>query len=262
LLVSELTQTNLFENIKGMYRTAWLPFGLSCILYTMFGFFSPHKTVISQIPTLFRQNFSLHGIVLLPAIVILLLAFLRMPVKRAMLISIVSAFCLCLTLQKLSLTEVLYSLFWGYQSKVPALKMMINGGGIYSMLRVGAIVLISSSYIGLFHGTQLLNPVKKLMNYASARITPFGTVLICSIITSIISCNQALTIMLTHQLCSEEQKASELAISLENTAVVISPMIPWSIACAVPLSAMGVESSCIIAAFFLYLLPICQLKMP
>ena len=33
LLVSELTKTSIFDNIKNMVRTAWFPFLLTCILY-------------------------------------------------------------------------------------------------------------------------------------------------------------------------------------------------------------------------------------
>lgn len=176
-----------------------------------------------------------------------------------MLVSIVLAFGLCLTVQKLPLSQILSSIFWGYHPKDPQLSSMLAGGGIYSMLRIGLIVLISSSYTGLFDGTGLLKPIKTLVKKASRRITPFGAVFSCAILTSVIACNQVLAIMMTHQFCAEEESSCKLAIDLENTAVVIPPLIPWSVACAVPISVMGVSASCIPAAFFLYLLPLCQM---
>ncbi len=259
LLISELTGTNLFKNIKSMYRTAWLPFVLACIIYAVLGAFSSHRAVSSQIPDLFRQSFHLHWLVLLPAAAVLLLSFFRVSVKKTMLVSIVLAFCLCLTVQKLPFSQILPAIFWGYQHKDPQLSSMLAGGGIYSMLRIGLIVLISSSYTGLFDGTGLLKPIKALVKKASRRITPFGAVFGCAILTSVIACNQALAIMMTHQFCAEEESACKLAIDLENTAVVIPPLIPWSVACAVPISVMGVSANCIPAACFLYLLPLCQM---
>jgi NhaC family Na+:H+ antiporter len=75
-----------------------------------------------------------------------------------------------------------------------------------------------------------------------------------------IACNQALAIMLTHQICAPiAQKREALAVDLENTVVVISPLIPWSIAAAVPLTAINAPATCLSAACYLYLLPLWQL---
>ena len=47
-----------------------------------------------------------------------------------------------------------------------------------------------------------------------------------------------------------------MASHLENTAVVIAPLIPWSIAGAVPLATVGAPTACILTACYLYLLPV------
>ena len=63
--------------------------------------------------------------------------------------------------------------------------------------------------------------------------------------------------MLTSQLCGENNlEKDSFALDLENTIVVIAPMIPWSIAGAVPLAAIGAPALSIGAAFYLYLLPV------
>ena len=46
---------------------------------------------------------------------------------------------------------------------------------------------------------------------------------------------------------------------LEDSAVVIAPLIPWSIAGAVPLVAVGAPESSVLFALFLYLLPLWDL---
>ena len=72
-----------------------------------------------------------------------------------------------------------------------------------------------------------------------------------------ISCNQTLAIILTHQLGEYlEPDPQALAIDLENTAVVIAPLVPWSIAGAVPLAAVGAPAISIAAACYLYLIPL------
>lgn len=118
-------------------------------------------------------------------------------------------------------------------------------------------------FTGAFHGrTNLTMALTAKKVYAvgmglGSRITPYGTTLLTSIVTSAISCNQTLAIMLTSQLCGENNpEKSSFALDLENTVVVIAPMIPWSIAGAVPLAAIGAPNISIAVAFYLYLLPL------
>jgi NhaC family Na+:H+ antiporter len=48
------------------------------------------------------------------------------------------------------------------------------------------------------------------------------------------------------------------ALYLENTAVIIAPLIPWSIACGVTLAAVNAPPLSVAAACYLYLLPLWQ----
>ena len=77
------------------------------------------------------------------------------------------------------------------------------GGGILSNMKVIAIVGISSCYSGIFKGTDFLHGIKDLVGRLNSKITPFGTTLLTSVVTAAVSCNQTLSIMLTNQLCGE-----------------------------------------------------------
>ena len=137
---------------------------------------------------------------------------------------------------------------------------MINGGGIVSMLRVSAIVCISSCYSGIFNGTGLLEPVQTLIGKLKKRLSAYSVILIVSVFSGMTACNQTLSIMLTNQLCADiEKDKSKLALYLENSAVVIAPLVPWSIAGSVALDSVGAPMLSIIAAVFLYILPIYSL---
>lgn len=50
----------------------------------------------------------------------------------------------------------------------------------------------------------------------------------------------------------------KMAIDLENTVIVIAPLIPWSIAGAVPIASVGAPAACVLAAFYLWFLPLWQ----
>lgn len=260
LLISELTHTDIYDNLRAMVRSALVPFVLACAVYLALGFFTHGSGTVQAVRPLFARTVTLHWTVLIPVALILLLAALRRNVKIVMSASIAAAFVLCLTVQHMPLWQVLRCALLGYTAPDAAAGALLNGGGIASMLRVSAIVCISSAYAGIFQATGLLTQIQAQISRLSARITPFGAVLCASVASSVIACNQTLAILLTHQLCADVPgDAPTQALTLEDTAVVIAPLVPWSIAGAVPLTSMGAPELSLLAACYLYLIPLCSL---
>lgn len=257
LLVAELTQTSIFHNIKRMLYSACIPFFLTCGIYFVVGLLSEHSGDIPDLQVLFGKEFELSWVALLPAIIILILSLLQINVKTAMLASIFVSIPICFFIQHIPISELPEILLTGYSAVDPEVSEMLNGGGITSMLKVGAIVCLSSSYSGIFQKTGLLKNAKHAIAIYSKKTNSYTAILLTSIITCMIACNQTLTIMLAHQLCSQTAKDnSTLANDLEDSAVIISPLIPWSIAGAVPLATVGAPTESLLFACFLYLLPL------
>lgn len=262
LLVAELTETGIYTNIKNMIKSALAPFTITCILYLTVSIQLHGKTEMPDLGHAFGSEFRLSWIALLPAAVILLLSVMQAGVKIAMIASIVTAIPVCIGLQNMAFTELPELLLNGFHSTDVAVAAMLNGGGITSMLKVGAIVCISSSYSGIFQATGILNGFQKMVCLLANRTKPYFAVLVTSILTSVMACNQTLAIMLTGQLCSRtEPDKLRFANNLEDSAVIIAPLVPWSIACAVPLTAAGAPGYSVLFAVFLYLLPLCDLVL-
>ncbi len=257
LLVSELTKTDIFTNIKNMFRTAAVPTAIASIIYLILGFSSGVSGDAPDLKAMFSAEFSLHPVTVIPAVVILALSLFKVKTKYVLLASLVSASLIGIAVQDISLVQTLKTLILGYTPKTAQLSTMMSGGGLVSMLNATAIVCISSAYSGIFAKTGLLDSMKEKISALGGKITPFGATMITTALTSLISCNQTLAIILTHQLCDGMEKDKEkAAINLENTAVVISPLVPWSIAAAVPLTSSGAPDASILLACYLYILPL------
>lgn len=260
ILVCSLTGTDIYRNIKKMMKTSLVPFLITCILYVILASgmtADPDSTVTA----LFEENFSLNWITAMPAVLMLLLALLRIDVKIAMGVSIVAASAAAVMVQGISAGELIRILWTGGTfEKGSRLAALLDGGGISSMIEVSAIVLISASYSGIFSATPLLSGVKEQLKKTVSKLTPFGTVIITSVIASAVSCNQSLGTILTWQICDDfYQDKEELAIALENSVILIAALIPWAIAGAVPVATIGAEMTCLVAAFYLYLVPLWNL---
>ena len=259
LLVSELTETSIYRNIRNMVRSALIPFVLVCILYTMVGMRTSHTQELPDLTGVFHQEFRIVWWTLLPALVILTLSVAQLGVKISMLASIAVALVLCVWIQGMPLMELPHILIFGFHSENAEIASMLDGGGIVSMLRVGAIVCLSSSYSGIFEKTGILDGIQTTVESLVQKTFPFLAILLTSAAASAIACNQTLAIMLTQQLCARTERDKErFANDLEDSVVILAPMIPWSIAGAVPLTAVGAPQSSILFAFFLYLLPLCR----
>lgn len=257
LLVSEVTGTDAYDNIRTMLKTALVPFLISCGIYGLVGFFGSGEGSVPDLGGIFSKEFLLHPVTLIPAVVILVLAGFRVKVKKAMIFSIASAIPVCMALQGFSGAQLVRFGIFGFQAASAEVGRLVNGGGVLSMVRGVAIVCISSAYSGIFDKTGLLTGIRSYIAGLAEKTNACFAVLCTSVVTAMAACNQTLAIMLTDQLCGElVTDKKRFASWMEDTVVVIAALIPWSIAGSTVLYSSGMPLSGTAAACYLYLLPV------
>ncbi len=264
-LVAAITDTDLYININNMFRTSVIPYIACIIIYGILSFNNPLHLEESRISVEIVKAFNLSWVVILPALIILVLAAFRVDVKLSMLVSIASGVVIAFLIQKESIIDILRYVVMGYsRSEHSFLGDIIMGGGIVSMLKITLIILVSFALSGVFEGTALLKDVEKWIFRLGGKIGIFAAMIATSIMAGSFGCSQTLAIMLTYQLVRNMYDSAgidkyELAVDTENTVIVISALIPWNIAGAVPAAALTADSSYAIYAYYLYLLPLFSL---
>ena len=261
LLITELTKTNLYTNIKLMLKTSIIPFVTTCLFYLFLGLKSSTSPVGIDATNIFKENYNLNIVVIVPAILIIILSLFKVNVKKTMLLSIVISFIIAMFFQKESVTSLINYCVYGFYHSNEKLNSMMKGGGILSMLNVGLIVAISSSYSGIFKETKMLVILKEYLKEYSKKTSNYFIIFLSSIISGAIACNQSLGIILTHELCEELEDKQNMAIILENTIVLLAGLIPWNIAMAVPLKTVDIGLMSGLFAFYLYFLPLWNLLL-
>ena len=259
LLIAELTKTNLYTNIKLMIKTSIIPFVMTCLFYLFLGFNSTVSNINVDVTEIFKQNYNLNIIVIIPAILIIILSILKINVKKTMLVSIIISFIIAMFIQRDSIVVLINYCIFGYHHPNEKLNLMMKGGGILSMVNVSLIVGISSSYSGIFKETKMLVSLKKYLKDFSKKTSSYFVIFLSSIISGAIACNQSLGTILTNELCGELVEKQKMAIILENTIILLVGLIPWNIAMGVPLKTIGVGVMSGIYAFYLYFLPLWNL---
>ena len=261
-LVAVLTRTRLYLNLANMLKSSVLPFLASCAGYAFFSLRHPligeDNPIVAAIP----QAFDLNPVALAPALLILALAALRIDVKISMGLSSLAGMAIAVLIQQVSPAELLGYIANGYRlNQAGPLSEVMQGGGLLSMVQVSLIVLISSAYSGLFAGTGLLRDIERAYELISRKVGIYAGTVLTSFATAAFGCNQTLAVMLTHQLTQgayEKKRLSRyrLALDLENTVIVISVLIPWNIAGAVPAAALSADSGFIPYALYLFFVPL------
>ncbi|AKN30739.1 sodium:proton antiporter [Clostridium carboxidivorans P7] len=264
-LVAYITETDIYDNIKNMFKSCIVPFFISVIFYAVISQIFPLHKSSSAINDEILKAFSVNIVVLLPALVIIIFSLFKVNVKVSMLISIITAFLLSVIVQHNTIVNSMKYIILGYSmDKTNPLYSIIKGGGVISMLKTSLVVFISSAFSGIFEETGMLNIIENITYKANSRYKLFRNMVITGILSSAFGCSQAIAVILTHMLnkkAYEKNKMNNeaLAVDLENTAIIICALIPWNIALLLPIVNLGADASCTPYLFYLYILPIFNL---
>ena len=268
-LIASITDTKIYPNLKNMVKTAWLPLAVAILIYLLLSWLNPISTTDSTLAPEIAQVFALNFWVFLPAIAIVVLSLLKVEVKLTMLISLVIAIAVGLAVQEYSLIQLFKFILFGFNIKTPNLNEILSGGGVVSMIRVTVVVIASTAIAGILAGTKSLEVIAPILHQAKSRSDLLLGTTIASVVAAAFGCTQTIAILLTQQFVQAQYQQAkldkyQLAVDLENTAVVLSPLVPWNIAGLVPATILMTDYGFIPYAVYLYLLPslnLLQLKL-
>ena len=262
ILTAAVTKTDAFKNMRQLLYTAWVPVGICVVIYTTLSFHNPIQNVSTEIFSAIESEFSISFWIVIPAVFMLVLPLLKVDVKIAMGLSILSAGILSIWIQKTPPFEFLKICTLGYYDNKGNLGQMLNGGGLISMLEINGIVMISCTYSRIFEGTGMIEALQNRLEAAMTKVGRFPVTALSGLLFCAVFCNQTIATtmgaaMLNQPYQNQGGTSRELAIDIGNSTIVLAGLIPWAIASSVPLGFMGVGPEALPYAVLLYAIPIC-----
>ncbi|MGV8981640.1 Na+/H+ antiporter NhaC family protein [Clostridium sp.] len=262
VLVSNLTHTNLFTNIKNMFHSSFIPFILSIGFYYEFSKLNPLKIVNNNLTNEIKGTFNLEYLILVPVLVILLLCFLKVKIQYAMLLSTLAAAILGIFVQGHGPLQVLNYIIFGFRlDNHNILQNIIKGGGITSMLKTCFVVFVACAFSGILEGIQTFDGIKGIL--AKMKLTGsllYGLTTIISTITAAFGCTQSIAVIMTDGImknCYTKGENYQFALDIENSCILTSALIPWNIAALFCTTTLNVNMFGFMPyAFFLYIFPL------
>ena len=262
-LAAAMADTDQNALQRRMWRTTPLPFLLSLAFYAVLSLLFPARQVDPTILNALEEAFDLSWVTVLPAALLLALPFFRVKAVWSILVSCGAAAVLAALLQGTAWPELLRVAVLGCRVEHPELSAILSGGGVVSMVNSMCIVLFSCASSGVLNGAKLLDPLKARLERLVARTDLMAATGLVSIASAAMLCNQSIALVLTGQMTGDSFRSrgktgAEMGQALGNTAILLPGLVPWSIACSVPLAAMGAPLLAVPFAAFLYLCPLCD----
>lgn len=263
-LVSVLTHTDMRRNVREMLGCSVVPFALCCVIYGALSLLSPMQRMDTAVLDKLAGEFQLQWPCLIPAVLMIVLPFCAVSIKRSMGVSLAASFFVSMLVQGSGAADCLGAMLLGFTPKNAELTDMLSGGGMLSMLEVCGILLISGTYGSIFRGTGMLGAVNEALRKLAQRIGRFPVMILLGAGVSALFCNQTIGAIMQSQLSdslygdTEEERNSKM-LDMENSVILLAGVVPWCIASSVPLGMLGADARAIPMAFYLWVLPLCWL---
>ena len=261
--VAILTETEIYSNVKGMFKASILPYLITLSLYFYLGKNIEPKFIENNILTLLNQNFYLDFLVFIPMIYLVIMCLLKKNIRHTILVSIFLSLIIGWFLQNYEDRNFIKVLIYGFKLPIEnELYNVIRGGGIFSMGTAMVMALLSCGLVNIVDKLGILKLVSEKIGVVKSEWKIYLYTIVVAILTATISCSQSTSILLTSQIMKKIYKKNGftkelLALDIENSSVVLSSLIPWNIAITVPALMLDISAVKIIPySLYLFILPV------
>ena len=269
-LCSGVTGVDLYEHIGAMMHTTVPAAIISLVIYFIMGMKyasgeAADENVQLMLHTL-AQNFDISIFALLPAVLMIVIAVLKIPAVLGLTSCAIFSIFYAVLLQDVSLMDVMQTALNGYISDtgVDLVDGILNRGGINSMMGTVGMIILACMMGGALQATGALSVImdKVLLRKMN---TPKSLVIISMIYNYLIlavSGNQMLGAVMSGPTFSESYDKMNihrkvLSRCMGDTAINGSALIPWSVATVYAVGVLGTgDASFIPYEFFCYIVPI------
>ncbi len=245
--------TDLYTHIRSMLYTTIPTYIICLIIFSLIGLqYSEHALASADIIS-FQQAIESHYVVslwgFLPVIVLFGLSIKKIPAEPAMMASVAVAIIIAIVQQHHNILDILKSLQDGYRADTgnDQLDLLINRGGIQSMMKTFSLALFAMALGGLLDKVgYLTSMLQGILKHLKSVLSLLFATMVTGIISSIATGQSYISIVLTSQLFKDKYddmglKRRMLSRTVEESTTLITPLMPWSLGGAYYSGVLGVS---------------------
>lgn len=252
-LAAGVSETNLFDHVSAMITTTIPSFIVALIIYGLISYFSTvnnyDSSIAEGLQLAIRGSFNLSYILMVPALVIIAVAILKIPAIPGIFLSTLVGFFFAVVFQGASLIECMEVAHYGFSAETgnELADILLNRGGMDGMMWTINLAILAIGFGGLL---EKIGIVESLLGDLVTRIKGVGSLISITMATSLF-CNismadQYLALIIPASMYKDLYdkqglSRSMLSRTLEDMGTLWSPMIPWTSCGAHHTAMLGVS---------------------
>lgn len=253
-LAPSVSGANLFDHIRHMMVTTTPTYLICIVLYGILGFvFGSGSADTSQIgPTLtaLQEQFVIHPLLLLPPVLVLIMVIFRIPALPGLIGAAALGVISAVFVQGVPVSQLLQAVMSGFTAStgVDTVDTLLNRGGILSMMRTVALMVIALSFAGIFERTGMASSIlKKVVSHVKSEKGLVVTTVLTAWGILLGTGQQYVAIIMAGRLFRplyEERnlKPQNLSRALEDAGTVFGGIVPYSTGAGFTEGALGVSA--------------------
>jgi NhaC family Na+:H+ antiporter len=268
-LAPAMAGTDLYTHIKHMTYTTGTSYIITLIIEFVLGLFygggQANLESVNQILIGINSQFSVNPLLLIPPILVMVLAFRKIPAVPGIVIGIFAAGILGAIFQGNSFGQLLSAAYGGYVSNsgIEAVDNLLTKGGFQSMMYTVSLIICAMMFGGIMEKT---NQLRVVVQFILKKAQSTGSLITATIMTAIgcnlILCDQYMSIVMTGKMYSQSFRdkglhPKNLSRAIEDSATVTANLIPWNSGGAYQAATLGVPTIAYLPFnFFCWITPI------
>jgi len=252
-LAAAVARTNIFDHILHMLWTTVPAYLLGLGVYALAGYSSAAEARSEQVMLLrvaLEEAFVFHWLLLVPALVVLVLAFLKKPPLPAMVLSSVVAIGCAVAVQGASLGSTFEACVLGYRADTGSAQvdLLLSRGGMQTMMDVILVALCAFAFAGIMQQAGMLAVIlDRIRKIARTTGRLIAATVSASVMTALITGSSYLSVIIPGELFAGEFRdrglaAKNLSRTTEDSGTVVVPLVPWSMAGVFMAGTLGVPT--------------------
>ncbi len=253
-LAPSVSDTNVFDHIRHMMMTTTPTYLICILIYGVLGFVFANGAggggdVQATLGAL-SEEFAIHPVLLLPPLLVIVMVIFRIPALPGLLGAALLGMLAALTLQGTGFEALLGGMMNGFSAEtgVAQVDTLLNRGGIMSMMRTVALMIIALSFAGIFERTGMAGSI---LEKVVARVKSDKGLVIATILTAwgvlLGTGQQYVAIIMTGRLFrplyrERGLKPQNLSRALEDAGTVFGGIVPYSTGAGFTENALGVSA--------------------
>jgi len=272
IITAHSSEANLMDMIYHMLKTAVLPYLITAIAFLFIGLsnFSSLKAAadLDSLSQMLSGHFQVSFWLLLPPILIILLAVLKVPTIINIALNILFSLLMGSYFTERSWSELLNIMFRGFNERTGTVFIdnILARGGLTSMLELISLIIFAVLLGGLLEKMGVLNSLlKPFLHLIKEKIHLIAVTIFSGIVSATLGCNQFLAVFLPAKMLSKNYdkmnlERKDMARALGDSGLVFSPLIPWNVNALMMTAVLGVSTiEYFPYAFFPLLMPLSNL---